>query len=85
MHSMYAQFHLVLVIRFGHSYDLFTYIPHTKGPIWGRQDPGGPHVGPMNFAIWDDFPIASELILKHMRTASLYQTTKDTTHNETFA
>ena len=24
------------------------------GPIWGRQDPGGPHVGPMNVAIWDD-------------------------------
>ena len=23
-----------------------------KGPIWGRQFPGGPHVGPMNFAIW---------------------------------
>ena len=23
------------------------------GPIWGRQDPGGPHVGPLNFAIWD--------------------------------
>ena len=22
------------------------------GLIWGRQDPGGPHVGPMNFAIW---------------------------------
>ena len=22
-------------------------------PIWGRQDPGGPHVGPMNLAIWD--------------------------------
>ena len=22
------------------------------GPIWGWQDPGGPHVGPMNFAIW---------------------------------
>ena len=21
-------------------------------PIWGRQGPGGPHVGPMNFAIW---------------------------------
>ena len=21
-------------------------------PIWGRQDPGGPHVGPMNSAIW---------------------------------
>ena len=22
------------------------------GPIWGRQDLGGPHAGPMNFAIW---------------------------------
>ena len=22
--------------------------------IWGRQDPGGPHVGPMNFAIWEE-------------------------------
>ena len=21
-------------------------------PIWSRQDPGGPHVGPINFAIW---------------------------------
>ena len=32
-----------------------SYIPDSKvhgdnmGPIWGRQDPGGPHVGPMNF------------------------------------
>ena len=22
------------------------------GPIWGRQAPGGPHVGPMNLAFW---------------------------------
>ena len=35
------------------------FIPNSKvhganmGPIWGRQDPDGPHVGPMNFAIWD--------------------------------
>ena len=43
----------------GHSwgYDLDT--PDSKvhgahmGPIWVRQDPGGPHVGPMNFVIWD--------------------------------
>ena len=34
-------------------------IPDSKvrganmGPIWGRQDPGGPLVGPMNFPIWD--------------------------------
>ena len=25
----------------------------NMGPIWGWQDPGGPHVGPMIFAIWD--------------------------------
>ena len=24
----------------------------NMGPIWGRQDPNGPHVGPMNLAIW---------------------------------
>ena len=23
------------------------------GPTWGRQDPDGPHVGPLNFAIWE--------------------------------
>ena len=35
------------------------FIPDSKvhganmGPSWGRQDPGGPHVGPTNLAIWD--------------------------------
>ena len=24
----------------------------TMGHIWGRQDPAGPHVGPMDLAIW---------------------------------
>ena len=24
----------------------------NMGPIWDRQDLGGPHVGPMDFAIW---------------------------------
>ena len=24
----------------------------NMGPIWDWQGPGGPHVGPMNFAIW---------------------------------
>ena len=24
----------------------------NMGPIWGRQVPGGSHVGPMNLAIW---------------------------------
>ena len=25
----------------------------NMGPFWGRQDPRGPHVGPMNLAIWE--------------------------------
>ena len=25
----------------------------NMGPIWGQQDSGGPHVGPMNLAIWE--------------------------------
>ena len=38
---------------------VFYVFPDSKvheanmGPIWGRQDPGGPHIGPMNFVIWD--------------------------------
>ena len=37
---------------------IFSAFPDNKvhgakvGPTWGRQDPGGPHVGHMNFAIW---------------------------------
>ena len=26
----------------------------NMGPIWGWQNPGGPHVGPMNIPIWDE-------------------------------
>ena len=36
--------------------------------IWGRQDPGGPHVGPMNLAIW----VPNEITL-FIRQLSLYQ------------
>ena len=41
--------------------DKMNTVPDSKGhganmrPIWGRQDPGGPHVGPMNFAIWGGY------------------------------
>ena len=31
------------------------------GPIWGRQDPCWPHVGPTNLAIWDAFRITNFL------------------------
>ena len=27
----------------------------NMGPIWSRQDPSGPHVGPMNLTIWISF------------------------------
>ena len=27
-------------------------VERFMGPTWGRQDPVGPHVGPMNVAIW---------------------------------
>ena len=27
-------------------------------PIWGLQDPGGSHVGPMNFVIWVTFTLS---------------------------
>ena len=27
----------------------------NMGPIWGRQDPDVPHVGPMKLAIWAKF------------------------------
>ena len=50
---------IVMLQNFIHnSAALNKYFPDSKvhganmGPIWGRQDPGGPHVGPMNFAIW---------------------------------
>ena len=31
------------------------------GPIWGRQDPGGLHVGPMTFAIWGSLGQGQEI------------------------
>ena len=41
-----------------------TYLANM-GPIWGRQDPGGPHVGPMNFAIWGN--INSQIhVIRHV-------------------
>ena len=37
----------------------------NMGPIWDRQDPGGSHVGPMNFGIWDPLPY-SRVLHKHL-------------------
>ena len=36
-----------------HGYDPDSKIHGANvGPTWGRQDPGEPHVGHTNFAIW---------------------------------
>ena len=46
-------------IRIPHRRQQRILLPDSKvheanmGPIWGRQDPGGPHVGPRNFATRD--------------------------------
>ena len=39
----------------------------NTGPIWGRQDPGGPHVGPMNFAIWGSWYNSEVLIQRRAK------------------
>ena len=47
--SISYQFNYVL-IRF---YVVFRWA--NTGPIWGRKDPSGPHIGPMNLVIWNMF------------------------------
>ena len=49
------------------------------GPIWGRQDPGGPHVGPMNIAIRDIFPF-SEWYNPWMRIIFFFSFPETRTH-----
>ena len=46
----------------------------NMGPIWGRQDPGGPHVVPMNFAIWEAFPLKHKLLLNQGQTMAWSKT-----------
>ena len=43
-----------------------SLIARSVGPTWGLQDSGGPHVGPMNFAIWDTNDI------NHIWSLSMY-------------
>ena len=42
------------------------------GPIWGRQGPGGPHVGPMKFAIWA-YTAESRLSITYFSVAQSFQ------------
>ena len=46
-------FWLVLCIKMtNHIYPDSKVHGVNMGPIWGQQDPGGPHVGPMNFVMF---------------------------------
>ena len=45
----------------------------NMGPIWGRQDQGGPHVGPMNFAIW---AVSSKVEILHSNIIKWYDRCK---------
>ena len=47
-----------IITRYADPTDYLDQYPYNKvhgakmGPTWGRQDQGGPHVSPMNLAIW---------------------------------
>ena len=53
-------------------------IPDSKvhganmGPIWGRQDPGGPHVGPMNLAVWEHGACTLQAIVTWVQVTWLF-------------
>ena len=46
------------MLKYGNIPDSKVHVTNM-GPIWGRQDPGGPHVGLMNIASWDVFTLWS--------------------------
>ena len=43
------------------------------GPVWGRQDPGGPHVDPMNLAIWVDTCTCLHIMLSQVHSPETQQ------------
>ena len=66
--SLSISFNTLRARQNGHYFDIFWTNPDSKvheanmGPIWGRQDPGGPHIGPMKFAIWECYPELLKLV-----------------------
>ena len=49
---------VIILVRDREQKNIAQIDPNNKvyganmGPTWDQQDPGGPHVGPMNLAIW---------------------------------
>ena len=50
------------------------FMESTWGPLWDRQDPGGPHVGPMNFAITEVLFFNILLKFKYLSNVDYYLT-----------
>ena len=53
----------------------------NMGPIWDRQDPGGPHVDPMNLIIWETAPFRVLSVLCD-RSASFHIIVKGFSHDD---
>ena len=51
----------------------------NMGPIWGRQDQGGPHVGPTNFAIWEAITVLAIVLVPNFARPSPGKMTMITT------
>ena len=49
---VYFMCHVITLPPLSTTHDSKVYGANMR-PIWGRQDPGGFHVGPMNLVIWD--------------------------------
>ena len=62
MYLIFIAFIFVYVTILPHAFDTS---PDSKvhganmGPIWGRQNPGGPHVRPMNLIYWGQDKMAN--------------------------
>ena len=41
-------------------------------PTWGRQDPGGPHVGHVNLVIWGSSPSSGKNLIQNTGITSVY-------------
>ena len=58
------------------------------GPIWGRQDPGGPHVGPMNLELWISYHSHYEILqiteILRMHEKTVYLKTHELLISKTF-
>ena len=44
----------------------------NMGPTWGRQDPGGPHFGHINLAIWVYIPYQNNEINGYSQNANVH-------------